>query len=184
MSLAHTVASVLAFLTPSSTDDESPTGADAVRRAKTEYGDIADLTFVATLGEPDIERAGGEIVQEPKVVVPIKDTPFGDAGTLAFDIDSDDFDRLMDVADVALETLEQMEGTEIPIEYFGGNPTVLWDLIFDPETDPRSDEDIKTVNDEDDGDDTDEDTGITVEETTVDPTTGTTPEAARDPDDV
>jgi len=112
--------------------DTRPTGADAVRQAHAEDRSITEQTFDATLGEPDIEVPDNhDFVRQPKIYVPVVEVPYGDGGAMAFDLSTEgeeetEFEKLMDVAGVSLENVEDIEGLVVPIRYVNGNPTVDW----------------------------------------------------------
>lgn len=135
MSVILMLLATLGSIRPSSTDE--PTGVEAVRDAITEFGSLTDGTFEATLGEPTIEANRGRFSSDPKIIIPIENIKYGDAGTLVFDVpmgrrDTEaQFWTLLQEFGLDFEELEQLEGQTVPIRYSSGNVVVLWDQLRD-----------------------------------------------------
>lgn len=107
-------------------------GAESVRAAIREVTDLRETEFRATLGEPEIEKVGGEFASKSVVTVPVRKIPYGTGGSLTFDLpaglDDEDnaFLELLDHLGVTLDTLEEIEGKTVPLVYDGGNAFVDW----------------------------------------------------------
>lgn len=118
-------------------NDTTPSGADAVRRAIHEMGSVGEGMFEATLGEPTIEPNQGSFTSDPKVVIPVENTMYGSAGTLVYDIpqgpnhEPSQFLDLLDAYDLDIAELGQLEGEPVPVQYTGGNIIVMWDQVGD-----------------------------------------------------
>lgn len=152
----------------------SPTGANAVRTAVNEIESLRETEFTATLGEPDIVENGGRYFADTKVFVPIKDAPYEGANRLVFDIpegrnDTNSlFRMLLSRKDLTLDTMEDLDGETVPVEFIGGNCSVLWDELMysekggeeDPWTDKEVEEMAPPTSDEDES-------PISTEETTI-----------------
>lgn len=141
MSLTAAFITFVSAFRPSSTDT-TPTGAAAVKQAFGEMQDISEVTFEATLGEPDIQMpANHDFVREPKVVVPVRDVPYGDGGEMAFDFPNGDgdslFERLLDAHGLSMGSIEQLDGVTVPVFYEGGNPVVDWYSLEDSDEETR-----------------------------------------------
>lgn len=142
----------------------SLSGPDEVKAAVAELSDLQDQQFTATLGEPDIQRQPTRYFSDPKVVIPLRDTPFNGANQLVFDVPSWDPEResalvgLLDALDTDLSNVERVEGQEVPMQYVSGNAAVMWGLLRE-ESEPDQDSD-------DGGEDS---PGVTTETTTVAP---------------
>lgn len=125
-----------------------PSGATAVIEAVHEMGNVTDGVFEATLGEPDIEPNEGLFTSDPKVVIPVENAKYGDPGSLVFDIPQGAYDEnaklwsLLDKFDLALSDIGDLEGSDVPVRYSGGNVVVMWDQLdgSDPEDGPAADE--------------------------------------------
>jgi hypothetical protein len=162
-----------------SNDDEptGPTGADAIRTAVQEFQDLAEQEFTATLGEPDVIEQGGEFFNDPKVVVPINDGPFGEDQRLVFDLprgedyEMEQFNQLLRLFGLTFDTMEELAGEEAPVRFAAGNLVVDWDAMDEPddyweeeltedEVEDDSEEDTEKVADE-------SDSGVNIEETTI-----------------
>jgi hypothetical protein len=168
---------VLSRINPFSTSEpETPTGADAVRTAVSEVEGLKNKDFTATLGEPDVVQEAGHYFNEPKVVVPIYDAPYNASDRLVFDLPENRndprflFNDLLDILGVSFENMEDIEGDEVPVDFYGGNATVSWKEV-DAEPDKGAEgngwekEDIEhVVDDDDEGDDG---SPVNVEETTI-----------------
>jgi len=158
---------VLSRINPFSINEpESPTGADAVRTAVSEVEGLKDKDFTATLGEPDIVQETGHYFNEPKVVVPLYDVPYGASDRLVFDLPENRndprflFNELLDILGVSFENMEDIEGDEVPVDFYGGNATVDWEE-FDAESDKGAGGNKWEAEEGDDG------SRVNVEETTI-----------------
>lgn len=141
---------LIAFMTgitsrlPGRGSDDSPKGATAVRTAVREIETHRETEFTAVLGEPDLVRNGGRYFPDTKVVVPIRDAPYDGANRLVFDLprgsDQDSlFGDLLDVFGLDLDSMEDLEGETVPVEFIFGNCSILWDEL--PDTDKGSEDD-------------------------------------------
>jgi hypothetical protein len=149
-------------------EPDGPTGADAVRGAVYESEGLASGN-TATLGEPDVITNDGNFFDDPKVVVPIYDCPFDSAERLVFDLPMNREDRhslffeLLETFGMDFDTMEQLEGTVVPVEFTDGNAVIDWsELDYDGEGTENAAE-----SDDDDGDESDDESPVNVEETTV-----------------
>lgn len=174
MSLTVTLANFVSMLNPfrSHSKTETITGAEAVKLAYGELQDLTDMEYTATLSEPDIDSGTGKFVQNPKVVINIENTPFGDAGMLAFDLDSNELNELLDMFGLTIGEIEQLAGNEVPIVYAGGNPTVDWRRVHGHGNEEKSwdgdaIEDTQPKSNSDD--EKEDDTGVNVTEQSVSP---------------
>jgi hypothetical protein len=149
-------------------EPDGPTGADAVRGAVYESEGLASGN-TATLGEPDITMNDGNFFDDPKVVVPIYDCPFDSAGRLVFDLPMNREDRqslffeLLRTFGLEFETMEQLEGTVVPVEFMGGNAVIDWSELGDDEEDTEN----AAESDDADGDESGDESPVNVEETTL-----------------
>lgn len=152
--------SIVSFFSAGTADD-GPSGAEAVRTAIDEIENIRDRDFTATLGEPDIVENYGRYFKDPKVVVPIQDSPFDGANRLVFDLPEgrgdgfSTFNELLELFDIQFEAMEDLDGKEVPISFVGGNASVVWDQLKESGD--------KAAAEEDD----DDDSNVNVEETTI-----------------
>ena len=148
MQLLLTLRTLFGVLNPTVESTPEPEGADAVRRAVDELGDITDQTFEVTLGEPTIEDIGGQFFSDPKVVVPIEEAPVGNPGALVFDVPAGREDAegsqlwafLSALHVDSLDDVDLVEGAVVPVRYAGGNPLVLWDQFLDDVEHERAEE--------------------------------------------
>lgn len=160
-------------------NEEGPTGAEAVRTAVNEIETIRDRQFTATLGEPDIVENYGQFFKDPKVIIPVRDAPFEGANRLVFDLPKGRndsravFNDLLDLFGLSLEDLEDLDGEVVPMTFIGGNASVMWDEISDEadkgtEKNPYTEEDVEeALEGMEDESDEDNDSSVTVEETTI-----------------
>lgn len=139
-------------------DDTDPSGIQAVAQALAESRGLENGEFTATLGEPDIGTLGGEYINRPQIEVPVNDTPAGDGGTLAFNID--EFENLMDLVDIT--DPHEFIGLEVPIGYANGEVHIRWDDLVDQ----ASDEAAETTDDVQDSE-SDNSSSVTVTERDV-----------------
>lgn len=112
------------------TDSES--NQERAAQAINEFGALEDGEFVATLGEPEVRFGSTEFETEPKLFVPVLDCTYGAPTGLVFDLpESEDglFYEFCTSVGGDAETLEGIEGTEVPIRYAGGNTLVMWDQV-------------------------------------------------------
>lgn len=136
--LSAIISGIMQLFGASSTNNTGPTGADAVKSAVTELEQLADRTFDATLGEPDLVTED-EVTyfNEPKIVIPILNSPFESVNRLVFDIpegredEASMFLDFLDVFGLAFDSMEDLDGESVPIEFIGGNVGIVWDEITD-----------------------------------------------------
>jgi hypothetical protein len=149
----------------SSTNNEL-SGADAVRTAVQEIEDLLESQVDATVGEPDIVEGKGRYFNDAQILVPVYDIPLIGDKQLLFDLPegADDelsqFNQLLDLLGADFETMEDIEGETVPVEFHGGNPFIAWDQMDSPEEPDTDDGDTDKVADEDGS-------GVNVEETTI-----------------
>lgn len=129
-----TLISVLASLFTRQGREEVPAGAAAVLAAINEMRNVSEGVFDAQLGEPDIERNEGTFAADPKIVVPIENTKYGDGGTLVYDVPAGSdietqFTHLLDAFGLSLREMGKLEGKTVPVNYSGGNIIVMWDQL-------------------------------------------------------
>jgi hypothetical protein len=173
--IASILSGIANVLTPSADDiDPTPSGAEAVRQAITERDSLKHRQFTGTLGEPDVKGDFGTFFGDPKVVIPVKDAPYGiEDIELVFDVPESGEADLYDILDgfgVSVERVGELEGKEVSLRFENGNPVVNWDA-FDTSketerenaaADPESESDDQIVN---------------VEETTVSSESAAVPES-------
>jgi len=165
------IGSIISLLFPEADSGTEPEGADAVRTALRELESLAEKETVAVLEEPEIIRdVEAEFFDDPKIKITLRDVPFGLNPELVFDLDDPKFKLLLDGFDLDLDSLEELDGQEVPIAFVHGNPVVNWPEIAAEE---QPDEGGETEGDDGDeggdsgsGDDCSE-PDVTVEERTV-----------------
>lgn len=163
-----------------------PTGANAVRKAVSEIEDLADKEFNATLAEPDIvQDEDVEYFNDPKIIVPILNSPFETVNQLVFDLpegsndEVSQFTDLLNVFGLDFDTMEQLAGKEVPITFIGGNASVVWEALEDDEPEsitdptkgteenPHTKEDVEEVMEYASDDTKSTESNVTVEKTTI-----------------
>lgn len=157
MSTIIAVMSSIASIIPRrSSGNTGPTGADAVRTAVNELKSLHEQDFTAVLGEPDIEENVGRFFKDPKIVIPVKESPFNGADQLVFDVpegrndERSQFRQLLEVFDIDFENMETLEGSVVPIKFYGGNIAVAWHEMEEAEPPKGSEENEWTEEDIDD----------------------------------
>lgn len=165
MSVTLALFSSIAAYFSTGNNDDGPCGADAVRTAVNEIETIRDRNFTATLGEPDIVEDYGRYFKDPKVVIPVLDSPFDGANRLVFDLpegrddDYSTFNELLALFDIEFESMEALDGEEVPMTFVGGNASVVWDQLKESSDKAGDDDDDSNVNVEEttiSGDDSDD----------------------------
>ena len=142
--------------------DASGSGAVEVRDAINEFGAMAEGIVNGTLGEPYMMAGKGQYFTDPKVVVPVSNVQFTEETELIFDVpqgyddDNAAFVDLLEVYDLDIESMEYLEGEQVPVVFVDGNPMVAWPEISGEEVD-EIDEEIEEDADE---------SSVNVEETT------------------
>lgn len=118
--------------------EAGPSGADAVRTAVNEFEQLAERSFDARLGEPDVvDEEDVEYFNNPKIVVPILNSPFESVNRLVFDVpdgredEASLFIDLLNVFDLGFDSMEDLEGVSVPMFFLNGNASVMWDQITD-----------------------------------------------------
>lgn len=151
---------------------DTPTGAEAVRGAISEIEGLHS-TSTATLGEPDITEEESQFFNNPKVVIPIYDCPFSGSSKLVFDLplsrndEASELFSLLELFGLDFDTMEQLEGQEVPVDFVGGNVIMDWRAITESRDDGSSE---KAATAPDGGDDSSDESGaVSVEETTISP---------------
>ena len=110
-------------------------GAESVRQAIQEFEQYQENVFGATLGEPFIVEESGRYTTDVKIVVPINGSPFGGRNRLVFDVPDDrngkvyEFNQLLSQFGLDFETMEELEGTEVPIAFVGGEASIEWQEV-------------------------------------------------------
>jgi hypothetical protein len=160
------VSSITTYLTLDNEDD-TPTGATAVRSAVKEVENLQG-NLHGTLGEPDIIKDANQFVPDPKVVVPVYDLPYSGPQKLVFDLPEgrndvqSNFLELLEIFELDFDAMEQLEGEEVPVTIYGGNLTVDWLEVTKTET---TDEEDETEVSEDEP----SESPVNVEKTTISP---------------
>jgi hypothetical protein len=139
------MAGIAAVIPRRSNEDDKPTGAEAVRTAIFEAEELQDRTYSAKLGEPEIVAGEGQFFDDPNVVIPVYDVPFDAQNRLVFDLpdgstdDDSQFIDLLSVFSYGLDSMEDLAGENVPVEFFGGNVTVVWSEIEGDDGEEESD---------------------------------------------
>jgi len=103
--------------------NEVQNGAAAVRQAIGEVEGLQEADFTAVLGEPEIVDNGNVFFTDPKVAVPVKESPYDSFDRLMFDLprgrtdEESTFFELLDFFGLDFETMEQLEDGMIPVFY-------------------------------------------------------------------
>jgi hypothetical protein len=148
--------------------NEVQNGAAAVRQAIGEVEGLQEADFTAVLGEPEIVDNGNVFFTDPKVAVPVKESPYDSFDRLMFDLprgrtdEESAFFELLDFFGLDFETMEQLEDGMIPVFYAKGCFNIDWDNL-----DNGEEENPDTENDSDTGTDEESDSAVNVEETTI-----------------
>lgn len=178
MSLLIVLSDTIARLYPTRSADTGPSGADAVRTAVSEIEGLQNEEFTALLGEPDIIEGTGRYFNDPRIVVPIVNAPFDSADRLVFDLprgrrdNESQFTELLEIFGVDFDNMEELDGETVPVQFFGGNLTVLWNEM-DSDTDkgggddPHTKEDVEDFVEPPDEDPREDQPSVNIEETTV-----------------
>jgi len=129
LAIANIVSRIVTLLIPGRS--ASPSGANAVRTAHSELEDLAEKEFEAVLEEPDIvEDAEAEFFGDPKVEVRLRETPFDAPQRLVFDLDDPQFEALLEAFDLDMDSMEELAGEAVPVQFVRGNPVVDWPSIL------------------------------------------------------
>jgi hypothetical protein len=176
--LSAIISGIMQLFGASSTNNTGPTGADAVKSAVTELEQLAERTFDAKLGEPDlVSEDEVTYFNEPKIVIPILNSPFESVNRLVFDIpegredEASMFLDFLDVFGLDFDSMEDLNGESAPVEFIGGNAGIVWDEITDDAEKgdaaaPHTEETIDETLDEEE-DEQDEENTVNVEEEVV-----------------
>lgn len=108
-------------------EDESPVdGPDAIARARLELTDDGVPSY-AVLGEPMLVDRSGEFTSHYEAVIPTY-IPGNteDPANLAFDVECDALTEFCGVMDVTVDTIADVDGETVPVEWENSTPHVRW----------------------------------------------------------
>jgi len=173
MSMLTAVVTSTVNLFSTNSTDTGPTGADAVRTAVNEFEQLTERSFDARLGEPDVvDEDEVEYFNDPKIVIPILNSPFESVNRLVFDVpdgredEASLFVNLLNGFDLDFDSMEDLDGEIVPMGFFNGNASVKWEEVAE-DLDKGEAAASQTETKGEEVEDEDEDSSVNVEEKVV-----------------
>lgn len=113
----------------SQAEEQTEYSAEAIARARDEltHEFVPDI---AIAGEPRLVDRSGEFAQRYDAIVPLEcPADITDPAPLTFDVEGDDLERFCEAMGVTVDTIGDVEGERIPIQWTDGTPVPCWDRL-------------------------------------------------------